>query len=64
MICSVTERWGSGRPHQHPSSAKAVVARMDVPLIIDLRQLRRDALSGRVSVEQLLDIIERQRHAV
>lgn len=38
---------------------------MDVPhLVIDLRQLRSDALSGRLSVEQLLDIIERQQQSI
>ena len=38
---------------------------MDVPhLVIDLRQLRSDALSGRLSVEQLLDIIERQQQSM
>ena len=38
---------------------------MDVPcLVIDLRQIRADALSGRLSVEQLLDIIERQQQSI
>lgn len=34
---------------------------MDAPLVIDLRQLRCDALAGRVPVEQLLDVIDRQQ---
>ena len=34
------------------------------PVGIDLRQLRRDALQGRVSVEQLLDIIDQQQHTI
>jgi transposase len=33
-------------------------------LVIDFRQLRRDAREGRVSVEQLLDIIEKQQHTI
>ena len=37
---------------------------MDVPLVLDPQQLRRDALSGKVSVEGLLDIIDRQRHSI
>ena len=38
---------------------------MDVPnLVIDLRQLRSDALCGHLSVEQLLDIIDRQQQTV
>jgi len=37
---------------------------MDVPLVIDLRQLRHDALSGQVTVEQLLDLIERQQQTI
>ena len=38
---------------------------MDVPnLIIDLRQLRSDALQGRVSVEQLLDLIDQQQQTI
>jgi transposase len=38
---------------------------MEVPsLVIDLRQLRNDALHGRVSVEQLLDLIERQQQTI
>jgi transposase len=34
------------------------------PVGIDLRQLRRDALDGRVSVEQLLDLITKQQHTI
>jgi transposase len=37
---------------------------MDIPFVLDLRQLRSDAESGRVSVERLLDIIERQRQTI
>ena len=38
---------------------------MDVPnLILDLAQIRRDALSGNVSVEQLLDIIDQQQQTI
>ena len=40
------------------------VVHMDVPLVLDPQQLRRDALSGKVSVEGLLDIIDRQRHSI
>lgn len=37
---------------------------MDAPLVIDLRQLRIDALAGRVPVEQLLDVIDRQQETI
>jgi hypothetical protein len=37
---------------------------MDVPLVIDVRQLRHDALNGQVSVTQLLDLIERQQQTI
>jgi transposase len=38
---------------------------MDVPhSIIDLRQIRSDARGGRLSIEQLLDIIERQQQTI
>jgi hypothetical protein len=38
---------------------------MDGPnLVLDLRQIRSDARSGRLSVEQLLDIIERQQQTI
>ena len=38
---------------------------MDVPnLVIDLRQLRNDARSGRLSIEQLLGIIEHQQQTI
>jgi hypothetical protein len=33
-------------------------------LDIDLRQLRQDALDGRVSVEQLLDLVDQQRQTI
>ncbi len=52
---------------QIPSSAlqhAGLVVHMDVPLVLDPQQLRRDALSGKVSVEGLLDIIDRQRHSI
>ena len=43
----------------------AWVVIMDVPnLVIDLRQLRNDARHGRVSIEQLLDLIERQQQTI
>jgi transposase len=35
-----------------------------VPVGIDLRQLRRDALDGKVSVEQLVDVIDRQQQTI
>jgi transposase len=35
-----------------------------LPVGIDLRQLRRDALDGRVSVEQLLDLIDKQQQTI
>jgi transposase len=38
---------------------------MDVPnLVLDLGQIRRDARNGRLSVEQLLDIIEKQQQTI
>jgi len=38
---------------------------MDVPnLVLDLTQIRHDALNGHLSVEQLLDIIERQQQTI
>jgi transposase len=38
---------------------------MDVPnLVLDIGQIRRDALSGRLSVEQLVDIIEKQQQTI
>jgi transposase len=41
-----------------------MVVRMDVPLVLDRQQLWCDARSGKVSVEVLLDIIDRLRHSV
>jgi len=41
-----------------------MVVRMDVPVVLDPQQLRRDARSGKVSVEGLLDIIDRLRHSI
>ena len=35
-----------------------------LPVGIDLRQLRRDALDGQVSVEQLLDVIDKQQQTI
>jgi hypothetical protein len=37
---------------------------MDIPFVLDLRQLRSDAENGRLSVERLLDIIERQQQTI
>lgn len=38
---------------------------MDVPnLVLDIGQIRRDALSGRLSVTQLVDIIEKQQQTI
>jgi transposase len=38
---------------------------MDVPhLVIELRQLRKDVRDGRITSEQLLDIVERQNHTI
>jgi transposase len=38
---------------------------MDVPnLVLDIRQIRSDARNGRLSVEQLLDIIENQQQII
>lgn len=37
---------------------------MDVPLVIDLRQLRHDAQNARLSIAQLLDIVERQHQTI
>jgi hypothetical protein len=47
------------------SLREAVAMLMDPPnLILDLAQIRSDARSGKLSVEQLLDIIERQQQTV
>src|SRR5260370_42337562 len=38
---------------------------MDVPnLVLDIVQIRRDALNGRLSVEQLVNIIEKQQQTI
>lgn len=38
---------------------------MDIPnLVLDLRQIRHDALNGLLSVEQLLDIVEKQQQKI
>ena len=38
---------------------------MDVPnLVLDIGQIRRDACNGRLSVEQLVDIIEKQQQTI
>jgi transposase len=42
----------------------AVLAMPVVPTSIDVRQLRRDAAEGNVSIEQLLDIVEQQQHTI
>src|SRR5258707_13694043 len=35
-----------------------------LPVGIDLRQLRRDALDGQVSIEQLLDLLDKQQQSI
>jgi transposase len=35
-----------------------------LPVIVDVRQLRQDALNGRISVEQLLDVIDKQQQTI
>jgi transposase len=40
---------------------QTLVVMCTLPVGIDLKQLRRDALDGKVSVEQLLDLIDRER---
>jgi hypothetical protein len=42
----------------------ALVDMRVLPVGIDLRQLRRDALDGQVSVEQLLDLIDKQHQTI
>jgi hypothetical protein len=42
----------------------ALVVMRVLPVGIDLRQLRRDALDGQVSVEQLLDLIDKQQQTI
>jgi transposase len=43
----------------------AAMVFMDIAnLAMDIRQLRKDALEGRVSIEQLLDIIEKLQHTI
>ncbi|MGH8674109.1 MAG: IS66 family transposase, partial [Burkholderiales bacterium] len=42
----------------------ALVDMRVLPVGIDLRQLRRDALDGQVSVEQLLDLIDQQQQSI
>lgn len=37
---------------------------MDIPVVLDLRQLRKDAENGRVSLDYLLGIIERQQQTI
>ena len=41
-----------------------VVVMPVLPIGIDMRQLRRDALGGQVSVEQLLELIDKQQHTI
>jgi transposase len=54
-----------GQASFKPNSDLGMGARMDGPnLVLDLRQIRSDARNGRLSVEQLLDIIERQQHTI
>ena len=52
-----------GRRHRTPAKLALVVMRV-WPVGIDLRQLRRDALDGRVSIEQLLDLIVKQQQTI
>src|SRR5262249_48536267 len=43
----------------------AMAGIMDVPnLVLDIGQLRSDARNGRLSIEQLLDIIEKQQQTI
>jgi len=42
----------------------AQVAMSVIPVGVDVRQLRQDALNGRVSVEQLLDVIAKQQQTI
>jgi transposase len=69
------ERWGaasSAQKHQGVANASALASRQadQTPtktmntLGIDIRQVRMDALRGRLSVEQLLDIMDKQQHTV
>jgi transposase len=40
------------------------VATCVLHVIVDVRQLRQDALNGRISVEQLLDVIDKQQQTI
>jgi uncharacterized coiled-coil protein SlyX len=42
----------------------ALVVMSVLPVGVDVRQLRHDALNGRVSVEQLLDVIDKQQQTI
>jgi hypothetical protein len=42
----------------------ALVVMRVLSLVLDLRQLRRDARDGQVSVEQLLDVIDKQQQTI
>lgn len=47
-----------------PRPNPTLVVMSVLPIGIDLKQLRRDALAGQVSVEQLLDLISQQRQTI
>jgi hypothetical protein len=57
-----------GLRHAGATSARrqnlALVVMRVLPVGIDVRQLRRDALDGHVSVEQLLDFIDQQQQTI
>src|SRR5271154_7482961 len=48
----------------HPCAPSATVTEMIDISSIDERQLRTEAINGKLSVEQLLDIIEEQRQTI
>src|SRR5947209_5401522 len=57
---------GFATPPRHrcaPAHLASVVMSV-LPVGIDLRQLRHDALIGQVSVEQLLDVIDKQQQTI
>jgi transposase len=69
----VAERWGAAVCHKTPSYKPlhpirvdvAVAGIMDVSnLVLDIGQIRSDARNGRLSVEQLVDIIEKQQQTI
>jgi len=50
-------------PHSHRHNLVVVVMRI-VAIGIDVKQLRRDALDGKVSIGQLLDVIDQQQQTI